>query len=54
MTTKKSQETYTKIYWVFTTFMLLSAMPLGIVALGVPDEAPARRGFYEESKVKEY
>ena len=30
------------------------AIPLGIVALGVPDEAPARRGFYEESKVKEY
>ena len=35
MAYKKNQETYTKIYWVFTTFMLLSAMPLGIVLIFV-------------------
>ena len=33
MTNEKSQELYTKIYWIFTTVMLLSAMPLGIVLI---------------------
>jgi len=33
MTNEKSQALYTKLYWVFTTFMLLSAMPLGIVLI---------------------
>ena len=28
------------------------ATPLGIIAIGVPDEAPAARGFYDESRVK--
>lgn len=27
-------------------------VPLGVIALGVPDEAPNRRGFYDESRVK--
>ena len=44
MTTKKSQETYTKIYWVFTTFMLLSAMPLGIVLILVKLFERRRKG----------
>ena len=33
MTNEKSQALYTKLYWIFTTFMLLSAMPLGIVLI---------------------
>ena len=44
MTTKQSQETYTKIYWVFTTFMLLSAMPLGIVLIFVKLFERRRKG----------
>ena len=44
MTTRKSQETYTKIYWVFTTFMLLSAMPLGIVLIFVKLFERRRKG----------
>ena len=44
MTAKKSQETYTKIYWVFTTFMLLSAMPLGIVLIFVKLFERRRKG----------
>jgi len=35
MTNEKSQDLYTKIYWIFTAFMLLSAMPLGIVLIFV-------------------
>ena len=44
MTTRTSQETYTKIYWVFTTFMLLSAMPLGIVLILVKLFERRRKG----------
>lgn len=44
MTTRKSQETYTKVYWVFTTFMLLSAMPLGIVLILVKLFERRRKG----------
>ena len=44
MTAKKSQETYTKIYWAFTTFMLLSAMPLGIVLIFVKLFERRRKG----------
>ena len=44
MTAKKSQETYTKIYWAFTTFMLLSAMPLGIVLILVKLFERRRKG----------
>ena len=33
MTNVQSQALYTKLYWCFTTFMLLSAMPLGIVLI---------------------
>ena len=33
MTNEQSQALYTKLYWCFTTFMLLSAMPLGIVLI---------------------
>jgi len=28
------------------------AVPLGVIAVGVPDESPAMRGFYDESRVK--
>ena len=28
-------------------------MPLAVVALGVPDEAPAARGFYDPALVRE-
>ena len=44
MTTRKSQETYTKVYWIFTTFMLLSAMPLGIVLILVKLFERRRKG----------
>ena len=44
MTSRMSQETYTKIYWVFTTFMLLSAMPLGIVLILVKLFERRRKG----------
>jgi len=33
MTNEKSQALYTRLYWIFTTCMLLSAMPLGIVLI---------------------
>lgn len=33
MSNEKSKALYTKLYWAFTTFMLLSAMPLGIVLI---------------------
>lgn len=49
MTNRMSQETYTKIYWVFTTFMLLSAMPLGIVLIFVKLFERRRKG--KERKV---
>ena len=29
-----------------------AAVPMGIIAVGVPDETPAPRGFYDENKVK--
>ena len=44
MTSSMNQETYTKIYWVFTTFMLLSAMPLGIVLILVKLFERRRKG----------
>ena len=49
MTNRISQETYTKIYWAFTTFMLLSAMPLGIVLIFVKLFERRRKG--KERKV---
>ena len=30
----------------------VSSTPFAVIALGVPDEAPAARGFYDESRVK--
>lgn len=30
----------------------VTSVPFAVVALGVPDEAPAARGFYDESRVK--
>ena len=30
------------------------AMPLGVIAVGAPDDAPAAKGFYDESRVKYY
>ena len=33
MANKKHRETYTKVYWLFTTFMLLTAPPLGLVLI---------------------
>lgn len=33
MTYRKSQKTYTKLYWLFTALMLLTAMPLGLVLI---------------------
>lgn len=44
MTNEKSQALYTKIYWIFTTFMLLSAMPLGIVLILVKLFERRRKG----------
>ena len=44
MTNEKSQALYTKIFWVFTTFMLLSAMPLGIVLILVKLFERRRKG----------
>ena len=44
MAYRKNQDTYTKIYWVFTTFMLLSAMPLGIVLIFVKLFERRRKG----------
>ena len=29
-----------------------AAVPMGVIAVGVPDETPAPRGFYDENKVK--
>ena len=44
MTNEKSQALYTKIFWIFTTFMLLSAMPLGIVLILVKLFERRRKG----------
>ena len=33
MTNEKSQALYVKVYWAFTTFMLLSAIPLGVLLI---------------------
>ena len=44
MTNEKHQALYTKIFWVFTTFMLLSAMPLGIVLILVKLFERRRKG----------
>lgn len=30
----------------------VTSVPFAIIALGVPDEAPAARGFYDETRVK--
>jgi len=29
-----------------------ATVPMGVIAVGVPDETPAPRGFYDENKVK--
>ena len=44
MAYRKNQDIYTKIYWAFTTFMLLSAMPLGIVLIFVKLFERRRKG----------
>ena len=44
MSNEKQQALYTKIFWVFTTFMLLSAMPLGIVLIFVKLFERRRKG----------
>ena len=44
MSNEKHQELYTKIFWIFTTFMLLSAMPLGIVLILVKLLERRRKG----------
>ena len=44
MTNEKYQSLYTKIFWIFTTFMLLSAMPLGIVLILVKLFERRRKG----------
>ena len=44
MSNEKHQELYTKIFWIFTTFMLLSAMPLGIVLILVKLFERRRKG----------
>ena len=44
MTNEKYQALYTKNFWVFTTFMLLSAMPLGIVLILVKLFERRRKG----------
>ena len=36
----------------FTRVLNLTSVPFGLITLGVPDEAPAPRGFYDESRVK--
>ncbi len=37
---------------VYQEILDVSSMPMAIVAIGVPDEAPAARGFFEADKVK--
>ena len=44
MSNEKQQALYTKIFWIFTTFMLLSAMPLGIVLILVKLLERRRKG----------
>lgn len=30
----------------------ITSMPMAVIALGVPDESPAARGYYDETRVK--